>query len=789
MTLNQMMKSVLLAFLLRPIEAQLTNWVADQINTTICTWEGPRAAIIRDKIYLDGGDIAWLPGLKNGSYGQLAGNAHTIGILFTYNLSYAFTSNTNVTGLLLQDPLSKVLGGTGQNNQDSPNYVDGALLGNDAEFWFYGGQPELDINPSPTKNNVLGYDAYQYGVLSSGFEPGYVTNEPLPKDVSQYVTFGGAARAPSENLAWYFSGATSESDGLIPKDSDNTDSPTKISNYLITLNMTEQLFETWSNKSLPSDIKGRASPEVVWVPVGEQGILVALGGVVFPEYANVTRTSQNAKASESQSPEFMQTIDVYDVASKTWYTQPTTGGPSTRARGCAVVATASDSSSFNIYYYGGYDGIHAKDPFHDDVWVLSLPSFTWTQINNGTDSHARAGHKCFTPYPDQLMIIGGYPPLTGSSSNPNCLENGPVVMFNLTSGEWMDSYDPTEYGDYGVPEKVQAVIGGSASGGATATKPAPSGWATAALGKVFATPYDQKKITKYWPYPAAQTDNPSAEPAPKPASKSSGLPSWVGPVLGVILGLIALTCIIVLFCLWRRRKSLKNRSSTNTSEEAGMRILSWIRGQPPSHKAATETTEEVPTSPDMREYIHPSYTPSASASVPPQHHEMADTQLVELPDNTTRAELSDTGLSPMDVRERYSHWFPGGRTDDALPSPTRSSLQSTSNIISPMNKDRNSDISQIAGSSGLPSPPILEADEGDKKSLMATPEAAPTPSGEQRAQLTDESARTSEGHEFVVSPPTAEENPGDDYLTVKKPSSSGTPTTRKSVFQEHHDDD
>lgn len=102
-----------------------------------------------------------------------------------------------------------------------------------------------------------------------------------------------------------------------------------------------------------------------------------------------------------------------------------------------------------------------------------------------------------------------------------------------------------------------------------------------------------------------------------------------------------------------------------------------------------------------------------------------------------------------------------------------------------MNKDRNSDISHLAGSSGLPSPPLLEADEGDKKSLIATPETAITPSGEQR----DESARTSEGHEFVVSPPTAEENPGDDYLTAKKPSSSGSPTTRKSIFQEHNDDD
>lgn len=325
----------------------------------------------------------------------------------------------------------------------------------------------------------------------------------------------------------------------------------------------------------------------------------------------------------------MRVIDVYDVAGDKWYTQPTVNGPSTRARGCAVVATASDSSSFNIYYYGGYDGIHPTDPFHDDVWVLSLPSFSWTQINNGTVSHARAGHKCFTPYPDQMMIIGGFTPLPGSTIP--CLEDGPIVMFNLTSGEWMDSYDPTIYGEYGVPDKVQAVIGGKASGGATATQPAASGWATPDLGKVFATKYDQKKITTYWPYPAAQTANPPAQPPPTPPSKSGGLPSWVGPVLGVILGLIALTCIIVLFCLWRRRKNLKNRTSTNTSEEAGRRILSWIRGQPPTHKAPTETTtEDLPSSPEMREYLYPSFTPSNSASVPPQPHEMADTQLVEL---------------------------------------------------------------------------------------------------------------------------------------------------------------
>ncbi|EHK24875.1 uncharacterized protein TRIVIDRAFT_212366 [Trichoderma virens Gv29-8] len=676
-------------------------------------------------------------------------------------------------------------GGQGTNGE-SPNYLDGALLGNDDEFFFYGGLPFKDTiqYADPTAQGLYSYQAYQYGLNKPLFEPGLHRLDNLPKTVSQFVTYGGAARAPSENLAWYFSGETSQSGKSIFSNFNDTTRPSLISNSLITVNLTIQGDESWSNKTLPPSVKGRASPALVWVPVGAKGILVALGGVVYPEYANASRQSQNAKASEAQSPKFMQTIDVYDVAGDKWYSQPTEKGPGARARGCAVLATASDSTSFNIYYYGGYEAIGGSEPYHDDVWVLSLPSFTWTLINNGTSSHGRVGHQCFTPYPDQMMIIGGDTTLAGSTIE--CLENGPVVMFNLTSGEWMDSYDPTVYGNYGVPDKVQAVIGGKASGSATATQPAVSGWVNPDLGKVFATSYDQKKITTYWPYPAAQTTNPPAQSPPPSPPKSGGLPSWVGPVLGVILGLIALTCIIVLFCLWRRRKNLKNRTSTNTSEENGRRILSWIRGQPPPHKAATETTtEDTPASPEMREYIYPSFTPSNSASVPPQAHEMDDTQLVEL-DDTTRVELQDTGLSPMDIRERYSHWF-HGRANDGLPSPTRSSLQSTSprNTISPI-RDRNSEISQT-GLSDSPSPRIPEAGENDEKSLLPTPDPIATPATEDKAQASDGSARTSEGQEFVVSPPTAEENPGDDYLTVKK-SSSNSPTTRKSVFQEHHED-
>ena len=56
--------------------------------------------------------------------------------MFSLNLSYAFdTAMFNETTSLLQ-PMSKT-GGTAANNI-APNYVDGALLANDGEFYLYG---------------------------------------------------------------------------------------------------------------------------------------------------------------------------------------------------------------------------------------------------------------------------------------------------------------------------------------------------------------------------------------------------------------------------------------------------------------------------------------------------------------------------------------------------------------------------------------------------------------------------------------------------------------------------
>lgn len=288
----------------------------------------------------------------------------------------------------------------------------------------------------------------------------------------------------------------------------------------------------------------------------------------------------------------MKTVSVYDLATGTWYNQPTSGDiPGAMVQGCTVVASAQDASSHNIYWYGGFDGIDGSAPFSDDVYVLSVPSFVWTKVYSGTANHARAGHKCVKPYPDQMFVIGGYPPATGNTLS--CVENGIVQLFNLSSATWMTSYDPTVWSNYSVPAAIYQKIGGNGAGGA---KQLPSAWSDQSLATIFNSAYDIAKIKNWFPYSLQQSPaNPRVSATPLPASSSGGLPSWVAPVLGVVLGLVFLTALIVAILLWRRRRYLRRNGSsvTATSDMNRYRIMSWVRGA----DAKTITSDETPSSP------------------------------------------------------------------------------------------------------------------------------------------------------------------------------------------------
>lgn len=75
--------------------------------------------------------------------------------------------------------------------------------------------------------------------------------------------------------------------------------------------------ETWSNRSMPSSILPRKSAELVWLPVGAQGTLVAIGGSVNRDGYQYRMDLYNDYRVKGQS--FVDNVHLYDIANDQWY--------------------------------------------------------------------------------------------------------------------------------------------------------------------------------------------------------------------------------------------------------------------------------------------------------------------------------------------------------------------------------------------------------------------------------------------------------------------------------------
>lgn len=329
----------------------------------------------------------------------------------------------------------------------------------------------------------------------------------------------------------------------------------------------------------------------------------------------------------------MSTVAVYDIATGVWYEQDTWGGgPGQTTLGCAVVASAEDGSSHNIYWYGGFDGLHQAGAYSDEVWVLSVPSFMWMKVSSGTPSHGRAGHKCVKPYPDQMFVIGGYPSLAGESLS--CLEGNIIQIFNLNTLDWVETYDPNVWSNYSVPAMIYDKIGGAGTGSATMTAPSPSVSSNATLNGLVLKPYDMSKITTWYPYQATGTSaTPRPTLLPSAVPKPSSTPSFLAPVLGVILGLVFITCLVVAVMLYRRRKLLSVNGTATRSDNGTVdpqrSMLDWLRRIPPDAKAPTVTTDETPNSPYDED--NPYMPPAAAEIGGGQVYEMMGMSILPFP--------------------------------------------------------------------------------------------------------------------------------------------------------------
>ena len=160
-------------------------------------------------------------------------------------------------------------------------------------------------------------------------------------------------------------------------------------------------------------------------------------------------------------------IMVYDIGSSTWYNVTATGAiPSERVEFCTVVSSAPDGSSANIVLYGGWN-LYAGHAY-DDVYILSIPSFTWIQINDTGNTEAqlngvigRHRHQCELYKDRQMVVIGGEVEIGNQEANgQSCNASYPSIrVLDTVTYTWQTQFNPDPL-PYEVPAVVYNMIGG-----------------------------------------------------------------------------------------------------------------------------------------------------------------------------------------------------------------------------------------------------------------------------------------------------------------------------------------
>lgn len=308
----------------------------------------------------------------------------------------------------------------------------------------------------------------------------------------------------------------------------------------------------------------------------------------------------------------MNIIDVYDIANSTWYKQATSGEtPGIRVNPCAVVAAAADGSSYNVHMYGGQNLIpYGQQKQYDDMWILTIPSFTWIKVDTTGQANPppRAGHTC-NIWDGQMIVVGGYVGQDLSCDSPG------VYVFDLSTLTWerqfkaltgsnpldqhpsqqKHSEDTNQIGlsgsyGYRVPPAVRSVIGGNENGGATITSPAQ---------RVTTGPLATGKPPTFTVTQGGAVVTQTGIADPNNSSKKGG-PNIAAIVAGVVAGVFGIAAGYFAFCAWIYRKQLalyKNHVAMSqravmTSMEKGGYLGIPPQSSAGSSRPAKSSTEE-----------------------------------------------------------------------------------------------------------------------------------------------------------------------------------------------------
>jgi len=244
-----------------------------------------------------------------------------------------------------------------------------------------------------------------------------------------------------------------------------------------------------------------------------------------------------------------------------------------------VVVSAQDGSSHNIYMYGGRDG---SNTYFDDVYVLSLPSFTW--INIYTGQSPRYAMTCHVVGNRQMITTGGG---TQAAITKDCdWEVKGVAIYDLSTLLWGSVYTAND-APYEVPKLVYNEIGGNETGNATLLEPS-AGFSSAALRHMFLpNQTDPSKNSTNSTGTSNTTNSATSSATPKP--KSGAIAG------GIVGGLVGLAAFVGLGAFFFRRR----RQQVAGLEASGQNLVEKDGSAVKPNNEMLADTEFVPSSPPV----------------------------------------------------------------------------------------------------------------------------------------------------------------------------------------------
>ncbi|KAI0198287.1 hypothetical protein F4808DRAFT_263372 [Astrocystis sublimbata] len=367
----------------------------DPVNNFCSRWYH-QSQVKNDLLFIDGGIETYSrrrPSDKPHDDGLNYTGPITVGTsgVIVVDLSASWDWKTNISEKIVEKTTA-----LGTSNA-IPVVQSGVLFqGNpsDPQIYLYGGVTS-DINTSFVDWQPPTTSQYSlWGLNTKTFE---WTQYDVSLAAPQRPSWGAWAEIPDRNESFYMNGLLSNLSSFSTFNANTSDTTLE---GMIVLDLQHHTAANRSTSVITGGSPRTRGGMVYIADIGSSGILISFGGATGDD--------------KSLNPVLMSTIYIYDVnttsnpdstdSNNGWWTQNVDGEvPPPRVDFCTVVVSAPDKSSFNVYLYGGWDP--TKPDEFDDIWVLSIPSFTWTQVYTGQSP--RWGHTCHVVGGRQMITVGG----------------------------------------------------------------------------------------------------------------------------------------------------------------------------------------------------------------------------------------------------------------------------------------------------------------------------------------------------------------------------------------------